>query len=129
MYPLREQGTGRHNSHGVGNVSTMWGTKDQSGKNPRDTLRGDTTMMPKQERQDQLLDVCSQCLTSCQWLDRRFVHAENCFVYVCGNPEEECHKTGEEGVANMTCLMDPNMELSGGYLQGERNGDATHPIR
>lgn len=97
-------------------------------------------MMPKQERQDQLLEeygsvsvqngMSCHCLTSCQWLDRRFVHSENAFIYDCGNPEGECHKTGDRGVANKSCLTDP-YDVSGGVSAGigELNGEPTNPFR
>lgn len=72
--------------------------------------------MPKQENQAELLssmhsddDYLYHGLTSCQWLERRFVHAENRFVYSCNEPDDGdgCPKTSDPGIANKSCLTDP----------------------
>ena len=72
--------------------------------------------MPNQENQAALLssmhtdeDYVYHALTSCQWLERRFVHAENRFLYSCNDPDDGdgCPKSSNRGVANKSCLTDP----------------------
>ncbi len=73
--------------------------------------------MPKQENQAALLksmhgegDYMHHGLTSCQWLERRFVHAENLFMYGCNEPDDGdgCPKFGgRKGTADKSCLCDP----------------------
>lgn len=71
--------------------------------------------MPKQENQEALLELMynggEYPLTSCQWLERRFVHAENRFLYVCNEQDDGdgCPKSGSgrRGEADKSCLCDP----------------------
>ena len=79
--------------------------------------------MPTQENQAALLTAMHtddhhlyHGLTSCQWLERRFVHAENRFVYSCNEPDdgEGCPKTISRGKANKSCLTDPYSVRLGG---------------
>ena len=74
--------------------------------------------MPTQENQKALLSSMHtddhyiyHGLTSCQWLERRFVHAENRFVYGCNDPDDGdgCPKSGSgrRGMADKSCLTDP----------------------
>ena len=75
-------------------------------------------MMPDQNDQRALLKsmhgeggYVHHGLTSCQWLERRFVHAENLFMYGCNEPHDGdgCPKpgSGRKGIADKSCLCDP----------------------
>ena len=68
-------------------------------------------MMPNQENQYKLNDMYhhGDYMTSCQHLERRFLHSENQFMYICNEPDdgEGCPKTMRRGRATKCCLTDP----------------------
>ena len=87
-------------------------------------------MMPDQNNQKALLKLMhndgQHPLTSCQWLERRFVHAENRFLYSCNEQDDGdgCPKSGSgrKGVADKSCLTDPYENKMGSWvLSGDNN--------
>lgn len=68
-------------------------------------------MIPTQDNQYKLNDMYrhGDFMTSCQWLERRFLHSENQFIYMCNEPDdgEGCPKNTSRGRATKCCLCDP----------------------
>jgi len=67
--------------------------------------------MPTQDSQYELNTMYHQgdFMTSCQWLERRFLHSENRFMYLCNEPDDGdgCPKNTNKGEATKCCLTDP----------------------
>ena len=68
-------------------------------------------MIPDQNNQYELNEMFHQgdYMTSCQWLERRFLHSQNRFMYLCNEQDdgEGCPKTTNRGVPTKCCLTDP----------------------
>ena len=68
-------------------------------------------MIPSQDNQLQLNHIFHEWdfMTSCQWLERRFLHSINQFMYLCNDPDDGdgCPKR-DRGIVNKGCLIGPD---------------------
>ena len=84
-------------------------------------------MIPSQNDQYELNEMYrrSDFMTSCQWLERRFLHSENVFIYMCNDPDDGdgCPKNTNRGRATKCCLCDPYETRSIIGRLGSENND------